>query len=378
MAGFDPLALQDLKARTDIAELIGRVVSLRRVGSTFRGPCPWCGGSARATKFEVLPARRSFKCHECGQGGDALEFVQRWEGLDFNAAVTALGGARELTPVDRKKLQRKRDSEARAEAKRRAKALAKARSIWDATIPGAGTLAEAYLRARGLGVEHLPYGWPKALRLHEALDYWHQPVAGKPERLHCGPALIGAIVDANGGFMGAHCTWIRPDGRGKMQLRDDKGFVLKSKKIQGFQQGGAIRLTPRQPQMIIGEGIETTLSALYALTLAHKGPYAAWCGISLGNMSGGGMGPSTPHPDGSGRRVPPSEPDPERPGLVVPAWARQLTLLGDGDSDHAVTRARIECAAKRARLPVDGKSARRVRIAWADAGKDFNDMLVRP
>lgn len=372
MAHIDPLALQDLKARTDIVELIGRVTKLRRVGSTHRGPCPWCGGSDKATKFEVLPARRTFKCHECGNGGDVLEFLKLWDGLDFAGAVDALGGARELTPADRKKLKRKQATDARQEAKRRDKALAKARGIWDASVPGAGSLAEAYLRFRGIDVEHLPYGWPKALRLHEALDYWHQPVAGKPEVLHCGPAVIAAIVGPDDGFLGAHCTWIRADGRGKMKFLDRYHTVLKSKKIQGFQTGGAIRLTPRAPHLVIGEGYETTLSALYALSLSGKGrDYAAWCGVSLGNMSGAGLGPSTVHPSDPKKRVPSRVPDLERPGLVVPNWAYAVTFLGDGDSDRPITSARMACAAHRAT-----RGDRAAFIAWADDGKDFNDMLV--
>lgn len=378
MAHFDPLALQDLKARTDIVDLIGRVTTLRRVGSTHRGPCPWCGGSPRATKFEVLPARRAFKCHECGASGDALEFLRLWEGLDFAGAVEALGGARALTPVDREKLKRKQKTEARQEAKRRDKALTKARGIWDATVPGAGSLAETYLRSRGIAVEHLPYGWPKALRLHEALHYWHQPVANKPEVLHCGPAVIAAIVGPDDGFLGAHCTWIRPDGRGKMVLKDRYNTILKSKKIQGFQTGGAIRLTPRPPlgvpNLLMGEGYETTLSALYALAVAGKADgYAAWCGVSLGNMSGSGLGPSTAHPTDPKKRVPSNDPDMERPGLQVPDWVHYVTFLGDGDSDRPITQARLACAASRA-----VRRGKMARIAWADDGKDFNDMLVRP
>ncbi|MEH6727143.1 MAG: hypothetical protein V7703_13355, partial [Hyphomicrobiales bacterium] len=186
------------------------------------------------------------------------------------------------------------------------------------------------------------------------------------------------------GFLGAHCTWIRADGRGKMVLKDRFNTVLKSKKIQGFQKGGAIRLTPGRslgaPHLLMGEGIETTLSALYALCLAGKGAgYAAWCGVSLGNMSGGGLGPSAPHPSDPKKRVPSPVPDMERPGLQVPDWAEQVTLLGDGDSDRPITLARMACAANRARADGAKKGVRRiVRIAWADDGKDFNDMLVRP
>jgi hypothetical protein len=60
----------------------------------------------------------------------------------------------------------------------------------------------------------------------------------------------------------------------------------------------------------------------------------------------------------------------DRPGLTPPGWAREILLLGDGDSDRAMTEARMHCAA--ARFTAMGRA---VRIAWADEGQDFNDMV---
>lgn len=370
MTQYDAASLLHLKQRHDLVALIGKIVPLRRMGSTFRGPCPWCGGTDRATKFSVLPAQQKWNCHECGRGSDVIGFLQEYEGLTFPEAVEALGGVVELSEADRKKMARKAETEKRNEAKRAAKKLEKARGIWDATLDGEGSLVDAYLRARGIPMDELPYGWPKALRFHPALDYWHVPKAGAPVKIHAGPAMVAAIVGIDGAFMGAHCTWLDERGRGKKKLLDERGTILNAKKIQGFQWGGAIRLSPRRPHLIVGEGIETTLSGLYGLNFGKGGPYAAWCGVSLNNMSGGAIGLSTAHPDDARKRVPPVTPDPDRPGMELPDWAERVTFLGDGDSDSYITAARLGCAAARCKM-----AGRRSMIAWADKGKDFNDML---
>lgn len=370
MAQFDAACLQELKMRHDLVALVGKIVPLRRMGSTFRGPCPWCGGSDRASKFSVLPAAQKWNCHECGRGSDVIGFLQEYEGLTFPEAIEELGGVVELSPADRKKLAKKAESEKKKDAKRNAEKLIKARGIWDATLDGEGSLVDAYLRYRGIPMDKMPYGWPKALRFHPSLDYWHVPKAAAPVKIHTGPAMIAAIVGIDGAFMGVHCTWIEEQGRGKKKLLDPRGVILNAKKIQGFQWGGAIRLTPRHPQMISGEGIETTLSGLYGLTFGKNGPYSAWCGISLNNMSGGAVGVSTTHPKDAKKRVPPVTPDPDRPGMILPDWAERVTWLGDGDSDPYITAARLSCASARCKA-----NDVRAMIAWADRGKDFNDML---
>lgn len=369
MSMFDPVALQKLKSDNDLVTIIGAVVSLRRVGSVYRGACPWCGGSKLATKFAVLPARQTYKCHHCGRSGDVVSFVRDIRNMSFPEAIEYLGGMPTLSEKDRKVLARAVEREKKADAKRVAEKIARARLIWDETLPGAGTLVEAYLRFRGIGPDVLPFGWPKPLRFHPNLPYWCTPKAASPYILCRCPAMVAGISAPDGSFMGVHCTWLNEDGRGKKKLVDRHHTVLDAKKVKGTQKGGAIRLTPRQPALFVGEGIETTLSALYATAQAGKVGYGAWCGISLGNIAGGSSG-SLPHPQRAGFRVPSRNPDLDNPGFVPPQGVDEAILLGDGDSDRITTENQLFCAAARYR-----QSHMRCRISFADEGTDFNDML---
>jgi len=86
----DVLALLE---RANLAALIGQEVELRRRGQELHGACPWCGGEhgARSDRFRVNRDGLSWHCRQCGRGGNAIDWLQQWHGLDFLDAVVALG-----------------------------------------------------------------------------------------------------------------------------------------------------------------------------------------------------------------------------------------------------------------------------------------------
>ena len=81
-------AVDEVLARTDLAELVGSYVTLRRSGSGFVGLCPF--HSERSPSFTVFPADNSFYCFGCGVGGNAITFIRKMENLDFSDAVSLL------------------------------------------------------------------------------------------------------------------------------------------------------------------------------------------------------------------------------------------------------------------------------------------------
>jgi DNA primase len=85
--------VERLLERTSLADLVGREVPLRRRGSELHGPCPWCGGAhgARSDRFRINRDGQSWHCRQCGRGGNAIDWLQQWHGLDFLDAVVALG-----------------------------------------------------------------------------------------------------------------------------------------------------------------------------------------------------------------------------------------------------------------------------------------------
>jgi len=80
--------IREIVERTDIVQLIGRHVQLKRAGRSFKGLCPFHG--ERTPSFYVTPERHSYKCFGCQKGGDAIRFVMEYEGKDFLTAVRGL------------------------------------------------------------------------------------------------------------------------------------------------------------------------------------------------------------------------------------------------------------------------------------------------
>lgn len=88
--------IEEIISRTDIADLIGSYVNLKRAGSNMSGLCPF--HSERTPSFTVFPRTNSFYCFGCGAGGDAITFVMKAENLDYPSAVEVLA-ARAGVPI---------------------------------------------------------------------------------------------------------------------------------------------------------------------------------------------------------------------------------------------------------------------------------------
>ncbi len=91
MAGLIPQTfIDELIARADIVELIGRRVRLKRQGREFAGLCPF--HNEKSPSFTVSPQKQFFHCFGCGAHGTALGFIMRYDHLDFPQAVELLAG----------------------------------------------------------------------------------------------------------------------------------------------------------------------------------------------------------------------------------------------------------------------------------------------
>lgn len=80
--------VQDVKDKVDIVDLVNQYVPLKRSGTNFKGLCPF--HKERSPSFMVHPERQSFKCFGCSEGGDAITFLQKIEGLTFPEALQML------------------------------------------------------------------------------------------------------------------------------------------------------------------------------------------------------------------------------------------------------------------------------------------------
>ena len=80
--------LQELKSRSDIADVVSSYLNLRHSGRTLSGLCPF--HSEKSPSFHVYPENGSFYCFGCGAGGDVITFVRRIENLDYMEAIRFL------------------------------------------------------------------------------------------------------------------------------------------------------------------------------------------------------------------------------------------------------------------------------------------------
>ncbi len=77
--------IDEIVARSDIEQIIGSYVTLKRAGSNLVGLCPF--HSERSPSFTVFTSSDSFYCFGCGAGGDVITFIMKAENLDYVAAV---------------------------------------------------------------------------------------------------------------------------------------------------------------------------------------------------------------------------------------------------------------------------------------------------
>jgi hypothetical protein len=403
---ISPAVLDEIKARNPCDQVAGQWVTLRRRGRRMVGPCPMCsaGDSTRATRFEAWPDK--WVCAVCQDGGDVFRLLARYHRLDesreFPRIVDMLGGTASIDA----------EAAARAAAERARVAAEKARQaqryrererlrlekIWRDALPIAGTAAEAYLRRRGLVA-------PGNARLGflPSFPYFADGREIEPRVLHEGPVMVAAIIGpgvepGEFRFAGLHLTYLdlsKPKGKAEI-VDPDSGELMPAKKVRGSKQGGFIELggagsalSPRR--MFAGEGIETVLALYTALDRAGAvGPSTRFrCGIDLGNLAGRALNtvehPTAKDAGGRARRVPSEIPDMASPAMPVPASVIDLVLLGDGDSDAFVTGKAMARAAQRHSAPsisgapqgaADPPLSRTVRVLFAPAGRDFNDMVM--
>jgi len=148
------------------------------------------------------------------------------------------------------------DAQRRAEVEKRA---AQAHRVWLEAKAISGTVAESYLRARGITCK-----LPPTLRFHS--DCWHGPTA----RRH--PAMVAQVDGAVG--TAVHRTYLRADGAAKAP-------IMPSKAMLGNTRGGAVRLSVGPGPLVIAEGIETALSLASGLL---RGPATIWAALSASGI----------------------------------------------------------------------------------------------
>ena len=108
--------IQELLARVDVVDIVGRYVQLKKGGANFMGLCPFHG--EKSPSFSVSPTKQFFHCFGCGKSGNAIGFLMEHAGMNFVEAVKDLAQQyglqvpeEESSPQDRARAQEQRQKQ---------------------------------------------------------------------------------------------------------------------------------------------------------------------------------------------------------------------------------------------------------------------------
>ena len=292
-----------IRQRVPLSVVAAGSLKLFRAGREWKACCPF--HDDRTPSFTIYAEDRRFMCFGCGAEGDVLDFVMKAHGVGLRDAITMIDSG--VTSLVK---QCRADRAPEAENDRRAEALA----IWNDAVPAPGTLAETYLRARGLV---LPI--PASIRF---------------ARLRLGrsatmPVLVAAVTSLAGAITGIQRTFLREDGSGKATIAGGK-----AKLSLGKIRSGAIRLAPAAEELVVTGGLED------ALTLQQELGRPAWAATGETMIA----------------------------AVALPAATRSVIIGADNDAagEHAARKAAE-------RFALQGRQARIMRPC--PPHKDFNDQL---
>ena len=146
----DPRAIQALKSRLNIADVVKRYLSLKPAGARFMGLCPF--HNEKTGSFSVNPEKGVFYCFGCQASGDVIDFYCRINGLDFREGLEQLAREAGVALAEFK-------PDPQEEKRRRLRQAANdmhslARDFFREALRGpAGKEARDYLEARGVSQE---------------------------------------------------------------------------------------------------------------------------------------------------------------------------------------------------------------------------------
>ena len=152
--------VERVRAASDIVEIVGQTVPLRRVGRNWMGRCPF--HEEKSASFSVNGERQFYHCFGCKVGGDVFKFIQETEKVGFLEAVELLSRRAGIPIPERRSGERGK----RAPLLEALEAATVAYEQWLGD-PDSGAAARAYLERRGITRDT-----QRAFRLGLALPGW--------------------------------------------------------------------------------------------------------------------------------------------------------------------------------------------------------------
>lgn len=166
---FSQATLEQVRAASDIVEIIGNCIPLKRAGANFVALCPF--HREKTPSFNVNPHLQIFHCFGCGKGGDVFSFVKEYETIDFPEAVRRLA-ERARIPLEYEG-GGSADQVGRGVKESLLELHEQITQRWQKALgtEAAGQVARDYLAGRGVGAEAV-----QLFRLGYAPDLWDDTV----------------------------------------------------------------------------------------------------------------------------------------------------------------------------------------------------------
>src|SRR3984957_1628737 len=168
MAGISPATLERIRAASDIVDIIGAYLPLKKAGANFTALCPF--HKEKTPSFNVDPHKQIFHCFGCHKGGDVFTFVKDYENIGFVDAVRRL--------AERAKIPLEFDNNPAAQESRHLKDRLleiheKITQRWQNCLlnEASGQTARDYLQKRGVNADAI-----KLFRLGAAPENWDDTV----------------------------------------------------------------------------------------------------------------------------------------------------------------------------------------------------------
>ena len=189
--------IQELLARADVVDIVGRYVQLKKGGANFMGLCPFHG--EKSPSFSVSPSKQFYHCFGCGKNGNAISFLMEHAGMTFIEAVNDLAQQYGLqVPEDDISPQdRARAAHLRAQQATLTSVLEKAGLAYIKNLRGSERAIDYFKRrgvtgeiAKTFGLGYAPEGWRS---LASVFPDYNDPLLVKS-----GLVITGEPDDGNG------------------------------------------------------------------------------------------------------------------------------------------------------------------------------------
>ncbi len=272
--------VDDVKARTDIVDLIQSRVPLQKAGRNFKANCPF--HNEKTPSFIVFPERGTWHCFgACGTGGDVFSFIQRADNLTFSEALSRLAERAGVTIPD----TRRQDESQRKQNDVLYTALQSAADYFHRILvhSPAGEQARRYLQQRGISDETInDFQLGMAPKAWEALKGHLSDLGHTEEQL----LQAGLVIERDGDSEGAYDRFrerlmfpIR-DGKGRVigfgarALDDSQPKYLNSPQTPLFDKSGALFAIDRAEQAIRAEGEVVLVEGYMDALQAHQAGFS--------------------------------------------------------------------------------------------------------